>query len=93
VFLQHTKDTSADTRFYQDTVVALPVKIWQNLSISPQVEIFNYQNKVLPQHFLSLASKLTLDYNFDWHSGIKAKRAATFPDAGNATKAAPLPVP
>jgi hypothetical protein len=93
VFLRHSQDTSADTRFYQDTVMSLPVKIWQNFSISPQVEIFNYQNKVLPQHFLSLASKLTLDYNFDWHSGLKASRAAGFPDAGTVSKGSALPVP
>jgi len=93
VFLQHKQDTSADTRFYQDTVMSLPVKIWQNLSIAPQVEIFNYQNKVLPEHFLSLASKLTLDYSFDWHAGLKVSRAVAFPDAGTATKSSPLPVP
>jgi hypothetical protein len=93
VFRVHSQDTSADTRFYQDVVASLPVKIWQNLAIAPQVEMFYFQNKVLPQHFLSLTSQLTLQYSFPWHSGMSWRRALTLPYPSGGAKSSTFPVP
>jgi hypothetical protein len=85
VFAKDHLDNTTDTRFYQDIIVSLPLKLFQNLSFSPQIEAFNFQNKVAPYHFLSLTSMFTVDYTFNWHSGAGAK-AFGFPDPTGVTK-------
>jgi hypothetical protein len=92
-FVKRADDNATDTRFYEDAIISLPIKLGQNFSFSPQVELFDFQNKVVPYHFLSLVSQFTLDYNFAWHSGVRADKALTYPYPTSVSKTQTLPVP
>jgi hypothetical protein len=92
-FVKRAEDNATDTRFYEDAIISLPIKLGQNFSFSPQVELFDFQNKVVPYHFLSLVSQFTLDYNFAWHSGVRADKALTYPYPTSVSKTQTLPVP
>ena len=92
-FVKRAEDNATDTRFYEDAIISLQIKLTPNFSFSPQVELFDFQNKVVPYHFLSLVSQFTLDYNFAWHSGVRADKALTYPYPTSVSKTQTLPVP
>ena len=93
IFSKNSQDTNADTRLYDDIVISLPVRIFQNLSLAPQVEFFYFKNQVNFDHFFSSSSSITLDYSFDYHRGITFRKAVRNPDAGTVTKNTTFAVP
>jgi hypothetical protein len=87
LFDRRAGDTTFDTRFYEDVTMALKFPIWGNLTFAPQVEVFFFQNKVIPgqalltNHYTFVTSSLKLEYNFDWHRGVGILRALRYPQA------------
>jgi hypothetical protein len=87
LFDRRAADTTFDTRFYEDVTMALKFPIWGNLTFAPQVEVFFFQNKVIPgqalltNHYTFVSSSLKLEYNFDWHRGVGILRALRYPQA------------
>jgi hypothetical protein len=84
LFDREASDSFYNTRFYEDATLSLRVPVWGNLSFTPQVEVFVYQSKVLPEqiatgnHYLFVTTSLTLQYGFDWHRGVGLLRSLGF---------------
>ncbi len=99
VFDNLREDTTYNTRFYEDFTLALRVPVWGNLSFSPQVETFFFQNKIVPDqpaafnHYVFVTTSIALQYGFDWHRGVGWLRALRFPNGVSNTTSATLPRP
>lgn len=93
LFVRRPDDLAVNTRFYDDLTIALKFPIWANLSVAPQVELFDYQNKVVANHYTYVTSSIRLDYNFDWHRGERLIRAMRYPSASSSAASTLPPHP
>ncbi len=83
-------DFPVDTKFLDDWSQALIVPLVGNLYFVPRVEFFFYQNKVDNNLFRSIQPTFSLQYNFDWHSGLPWGKAIWYrpPSAASQPKSA-----
>lgn len=99
LFDRRQQDTSFNTRFYEDLTTSLKIPLWGNLTFAPQVEVFFFQNKVIPgqslltNHYTFVTSSLKLEYQFAWRRGVGIKRALRYPGGAStaASPGSPLP--
>jgi hypothetical protein len=96
VFDRRPNDSGFNTRYYEDLTVGLKIPLFGNLTFAPQVELFLFQNKVVPgqqamtNHYTFVTSSLSLEYGFDWRRGVGWLRALRYP---NGVSTAPSPAP
>ncbi len=99
VFDKLRTDTTYNTRFYEDLTLALKVPVWGNLTFTPQVETFYFQNKIVPDqiaqinHYVFVTTSVALQYGFDWHRGVGILRALRYPNGVSTTASDTVPRP
>ena len=69
-FFNKRGNVSVDTKFQDDWIHSLTVPLFGNFSLVPKFEVFFYENKVDGHLFYAIQPSLTLQYAFDWHSGL-----------------------
>jgi hypothetical protein len=85
IFDRRPNDSGFNTRYYEDLTVALKIPLFGNLTFAPQVDLFLFQNKVVPNqqvmtnHYSFVTSSLSLEYGFDWRRGVGWLRALRYP--------------
>lgn len=75
---QQTRDSAVDTLFYDDLKHSLQVPIYGKFSLSPNLEVFMFQNKVLNHLWVSYSTSLTLTYSFQYRPGLGWKKVLGF---------------
>jgi hypothetical protein len=77
-YMRHEGDVSLETRYFVDWSVSLVVPLIGNLSVSPKIEWFWFQNKVDQHEFTGYQATFNFTYWFQWHRGLGA-RALLYP--------------
>ncbi|HWF47610.1 MAG TPA: hypothetical protein VG168_11440 [Bryobacteraceae bacterium] len=96
VFDRRPNDSGFNTRYFEDLTVGLKIPLFGNLTFAPQVELFLFQNKVVPDqqvmtnHYTFVTSSLSLEYGFNWRRGVGWMRALRYP---NGVSTSPSPTP
>lgn len=93
-FVRRSTDTAVDTRFYVDQKLSLAVPLYGKLNIAPTVELIQFQTKpgapgdaqIAHNYYHSYNTYVSLNYSFDWHTGLSWAKVAGF---ANPTPALP----
>jgi len=73
-------DYSLDTHYLDTWTHSLAVKLVGNLSFAPKLQYLFYENMVDKLRMHSIATSVSLQYNFAWHSGMGWKNALSYAD-------------
>jgi hypothetical protein len=73
-------DYSLDTRYLDAWTHSLVVKLVGNLNFAPKLQYLFYENMVDHLRMHSIATSVSLQYNFAWHSGMGWKNALSYAD-------------
>jgi len=77
LYLRRHIDRATDTRYLDVFTPTLRLPVWGNLSVSPRVDIFLFETKP-GWNIHGYQTTVTLDYSFDWHTGVGWKRALLY---------------
>jgi hypothetical protein len=88
-FFKRVSDTSVDVRLLDNWKHSLQFPVFSKVSIGPSVEFVFFRTKVTGNYYFSYSTSVSLNYSFDWHSGLSWPKALGF---GNSLPA-PNPLP
>jgi hypothetical protein len=69
-YMHHEGDVTLQTRYFVDWSASLVVPLVGNLSASPKVEWFWFQNQVDQHSFSGYQATFNFTYWFQWHRGL-----------------------
>lgn len=73
LFANRRNDLSTDTRFFEELSGSLLIAAFGNLSVKPEVDFYLYESRVTGDQIHIWQSMISLNYSFDWHSGLSAR--------------------
>jgi len=80
LYFNASGDSPADTRYLEVMTHAISIPIVGNLSISPRVDLFFFQNKIAGWHIHGYQTAITAQYRFDWHTGLRFRSTLRYPN-------------
>jgi hypothetical protein len=72
-YMRHEGDVTLETRYFVDWSASLVIPLVGNLSASPKIEWFWFQNKVDQHAFTGYQATFNFAYWFQWHRGLGAR--------------------
>ncbi len=74
------QDRRTDTSYFNVLGNSLELPVAGNFKLVPKVEWFAYRNKVVSHTFRAFQTTLSLQYRFDWRTGLEWRRVLRYPN-------------
>jgi hypothetical protein len=78
MFANLRNDLPTDTRYFDELSSSLLIAVMGNLSIKPEVDFYVYRARVTGYEIHTWQSMLSLNYSFDWRSGMPFGRTLLY---------------